>query len=256
MAAVTFIFHNYLKELLNKERRSLSSFTYNFERRASVKDVIESLGVPHPLIGRLIINGRESSFAPVLQDKDVVEISPLAIPVNPLVPTLLRPEPIEKLAFVADANVGKLALHLRLLGFDTLYGGAEKDAAIAATVHSRKRILLTRDSSLLKRKIICHGYLLRSHDPAAQLLEVVRLYDLAGRSKPLSRCIACNGLLVWISKEAILDRLEPLTRKYFQDFHTCQQCGKIYWPGSHREKLDAFILYILNEAGRPVPEQD
>jgi uncharacterized protein with PIN domain len=254
MTAVTFIFHNYLKDLLKKERRGLSSFTHHFERRASVKDVIESLGVPHPLVGRLTINGRESSFAPVLRDKDVVEISPLAAPVNPLVPTLLRPEPLGRLAFVADANVGKLALHLRSLGFDTLYGSAERDAAIAEIARSRKRILLTRDISLLKRKIISHGYLLRSHDPAAQFLEVVRLYDLAGRSKPLSRCIACNGLLVPVSKKAVLDRLEPLTRKYYQDFHTCQQCGKVYWPGSHREKLDAFIRHILQQASRPAPE--
>jgi uncharacterized protein with PIN domain len=254
MTAITFIFHNYLKDLLTKERRGLSSFTHHFERRASVKDVIESLGVPHPLVGRLTINARETGFAPLLRDNDVVEVSPLAAPLNPLTPTLLRPKPLERLAFVADANVGKLALHLRSLGFDTLYCGAERDGAIAETAHSRKRILLTRDISLLKRKIISHGYLLRSHDPAAQLLEVVRLYGLAGRSKPLNRCIACNGLLVPVSKEAILDRLEPLTRKYYQDFHTCQQCGKVYWPGSHREKLDAFIRHILQQASRPAPE--
>jgi uncharacterized protein with PIN domain len=78
-----------------------------------------------------------------------------------------------------------------------------------------------------------------------QLIEVMRLYDLSSKIKPLSRCIPCNGQLVPVNKEAILDRLEPLTKKYYDSFHICEQCDKIYWPGSHQEKIDAFVRKVL-----------
>jgi uncharacterized protein with PIN domain len=250
MAAVTFIFRNYLREMLKKDAGSESSFLYHLDRKASVKDVIEALGVPHPVIAKLAVNGTEVGFDYILRDKDIVEAVPLTPPVNPFSPTILRPEALDRIAFVADVNVGKLALHLRALGFDTLYGSDTGDGKLAGTASAQKRILLTRDRSLLKRKIVIHGYLLRAQDPTRQLIEVVRLYDLGTRIKPLSRCIPCNGLLVPVSKETILHRLEPLTRKYYESFHMCGKCGKIYWPGSHQEKIAAFIQEVLKAAGQ------
>ena len=248
MIAVTFILRGYLRELLKKEHGAGASFLHHLDRKASIKDVIESLGVPHPVIGKLAVNGREVGFHHILHDKDMVEACPLTPPVNPFVPTILRPEALERIIFVVDVNVGKLALHLRALGFDTVYGSAVRDGKLAEIAHSQKRILLTRDAALLKRKIVMHGYLLRTQDSTRQLIEVVRLYDLSSRIKPLSRCIPCNGLLVPVGKEAILDRLEPLTRKYYESFHICEQCAKIYWAGSHQEKILAFIREVIEAA--------
>ena len=245
MVAVTFIFRGYLRNMLKKKRGDAPSFVHHFDRRASIKDVIESLGVPHPVVGTLTVNGRDIGFDYILRDNDIVEAFPLAPPVNPLVPDTLRPDALDRIAFVVDVNAGKLALHLRALGFDTEYGSSTRDGEIAETAHFQKRILLTRDTSLLKRKIITHGYLLRSQDPTMQLIEVVRLYDLSSQTKPLSRCIPCNGLLVPISKETIMRRLEPLTKKYYESFHICEQCHKIYWPGSHQRKIVAFIEEVL-----------
>ena len=245
MTTVTFIFRDYLRDLLKKEHGARPSFLHHFERKASIKDVIESLGIPHPVVGKLRVNNTEVGFDYIPHDKDIVEAFPLTPPLNPFVPTILRPEALERIAFVVDINVGKLALHLRTLGFDTLYGNDARDGMLAEIAHSQKRILLTRDMSLLKRKIVMHGYLLRAQDPTRQLIEVVRLYDLSRMIKPLSRCIPCNGLLVPVSKETVLDRLEPLTKKYYESFHICAQCGKIYWPGSHQEKIVAFIREVL-----------
>jgi uncharacterized protein with PIN domain len=244
MTAVTFTFHKNLIALLKKERGSRPSFLHHFEPRASIKDVIESLGVPHPLIGRLLVNGSEVDFNYILLDKDNVRVSPLAPPVNPLSPHLLRPIPLPWIAFVVDVNVGKLALLLRMLGFDTLYGNEIRNGKLAEIASSQKRILLTRDISLLKRKIVMHGYLLQNQNPTRQVIEVVRLYDLGSRMRPMTRCMPCNGLLVPVSKEAIMDRLEPLTRKYYHTFHICRNCGKIYWPGSHHEKIMDSIGHI------------
>ena len=253
MAAVSFIFHNYLRDMLKKKRGSVPpepSFLYHLDRKASIKDVIESLGVPHPVVGKLNINGTEAGFDYIVRDRDVVEAWPLTPPVNPLVPDILRPEALGRIAFVVDINVGKLALYLRTLGFDTVYGSDARDGILAAIARSQKRILLTRDTSLLKRKIVTHGYLLRAHDPIRQLIEVIQLYDLSSRVMPLSRCIPCNGLLVPVSKETIMDRLEPLTKKYFESFQICEQCEKIYWPGSHQEKILAFIQSVLKAAAQ------
>ena len=245
MTTVTFFFLNYLRDLVKKEHGAGASFSHHLNRKASIKDVIESLGIPHPVVGKLRVNGREVGFDYILQDQDIVEAYPLAPPVNPLVPNILRPEALDRIAFVVDVNVGKLALHLRTLGFDTVYGKDTRNGILAEIAHSQKRILLTRDTSLLKRKIVMHGYLLREQDPTRQLIEILRLYDLSSMIKPLSRCIPCNGLLVPVSKETILDRLEPLTKKYYESFQICEQCAKIYWPGSHQEKIAAFIREVL-----------
>ena len=245
MTTVSFIFLGYLKQLLKKELRTASTFLHYFDRRASIKDVIESLGIPHPVIGNLIVNGQEVEFDYILLDNDAVEVSPLTPPVNPFIPTVLRPEALEKISFTVDVNAGKLALFLRMLGFDTVYENNTINDRLVEIAQSENRILLTRDATLLKRKIIMHGYLLREQDPNRQLIEVLLLYDLSSRIKPLSRCIPCNGLLVPISKEVIMERLEPLTRQYYHSFHICEECGKIYWPGSHQEKINLLIDEIL-----------
>ncbi len=255
MITVTFIFHGYLQQLLKKRLRAVSPLVHHFDRRASVKDVIESLGIPHTVIGSLTVNGLETDFDQILLDNDSVEATPLTAPVNPFVPTVLRPAPLKKIAFVVDVNVGKLALFLRMLGFDTKYGNEMRDSMLAEISRSENRILLSRDRTLLKRKIVMHGYLLREQDPREQLIEVVLLYDLSSKIRPLSRCIPCNGLLVPVSKENIMAQLEPLTRKYYHAFHICESCGKIYWPGSHQEKINGFIDEILENVRQGPSEE-
>ena len=253
MSTITFIFHNYLDVLLKKKLRSPSPLVHHLERRASIKDVIESFGIPHPVVDRLLVNGREVGFDHILLDDNRVEVFPLLPPVDPCVSTMLRPEPLERIAFIVDVNVGKLALYLRMLGFDTIYGNDLRNGRLAEIASSQKRILLTRDVSLLKRKGIIHGYLLRDQDPRKQLIEVVRLYDLGRLIKPLTRCIACNGLLVPVDKEEIITRLEPLTKKYYNAFQACESCGKIYWPGTHQEKIHVFIEEVLAASRQEQP---
>jgi len=245
MTTATFKFHDYLQQLLKRELRTVSPLLHHFDRRASIKDVIESLGIPHPVIGTLTVNGLEVGFDYILLDHDMVEATPLTPPVDPFIPTILRPQTLDKIAFIVDVNAGRLALFLRMLGFDTVYGNELKNGRLAEIAQSDNRILLTRDTTLLKRKIIMHGYLLREQNPSRQLVEVVRLYGLDSRIRPLTRCIPCNGLLVPVSKKVIMDRIEPLTRKYYHSFQLCKDCKRIYWPGSHQGKILAFIDGIL-----------
>ena len=134
-------------------------------------------------------------------------------------PTLLRPQPIPRIAFIVDQNVGKLAPFLRLAGFDALYHHGISDAELAELSYRTKRILLSKDKGLLKRKVVLFGRLVREIMPERQLAEIITLFGLHGEVQPFSRCLRCNdGILEPVAKELILARLEPLTIKYMIDF--------------------------------------
>jgi uncharacterized protein with PIN domain len=245
MATISFTFHGYLKKLLPHDLKEVVSFAHILQRKASIKDVVESLGVPHPVVDLLTVNGQEVGFDYILQDGDTVSVIPLRPPLDPFSPTVLRPVPLTRLGFVVDVNVGRLALLLRMLGFDTVYENNLRDNRLAEIAQQENRILLSRDTTLLRRKIIMHAYLLQSQVPEEQVKEVVELYGLTAQAKPLSRCLPCNGMLIPIAKEKIIERLEPLTKKYYDSFHICKECHKIYWPGSHQQELLNLINRIL-----------
>jgi uncharacterized protein with PIN domain len=131
-----------------------------------------------------------------------------------------------------------------MLGFDCLYQNDYDDAKLAAIADQEGRILLTRDRRLLMRKLIVHGYCLRSLDSFEQLIEVIHRFELTDRTQPFHRCLRCNHLLEPVKKEAVLDRLEPLTKQYFDDFHICPDCQQIYWKGSHYERMVKVIEQV------------
>ena len=210
---------------------------YPLKRRASVKDLIESLGPPHTEIGEIRANGHKVGFDFIVSGGDVLMIKPLVPPVDPRRSTLLRPEPVPCFQFVVDVNVGKIAMLLRSLGFDTAYHWTWRDHRIAALAHAEQRIVLTRDIGLLKRKTVTWGLFVRAEEPDAQLREVLHFFGLHPPFDLFSRCLRCNSLLRKVDKQAIIHRLEPKTRKYFQEFSLCPDCRRIYWAGSHQEKL-------------------
>ncbi|MCX5870197.1 MAG: hypothetical protein NTY00_06120 [Deltaproteobacteria bacterium] len=234
-----------LKELLRPPFRGVKRVEYELSRQASVKDIVESFGVPHTEVGRLTVDGRDISFSSPGSDDDRLDVYPLCPPVDVLTPTLMRPEPLAGITFAVDVNVGKLASLLRMAGFDTFYQNYISDPELIEVAVQEKRIVLSRDKDLLKRKELVFGYLVREIYPEKQLAEVVHLFGIKEQMKPLSRCMRCNGLLQAVEKEQILDQLEPLTQKYYHSFRQCRRCHTIYWPGSHRDKM----LRLLNEYG-------
>jgi uncharacterized protein with PIN domain len=242
-----FTFHGDLSSLLNRRWRPGPRLELKLGRRASVKDAIEALGPPHTEIGRLQANGREISFDDLVREDDEVVVFPLEPPVDVRRPTRLRPLAFPVIRFIADVNVGKLARLLRMLGFDCTYRNDLDDAECAATARAEKRICLSKDFRLLKRSLIIHGRLVREKDPQAQLREVVTFYGLKPLMAPFSRCLRCNHPLEPVAKAAILSRLEPLTRKYYDAFERCPRCDKIYWAGSHREQMEKLLAVLASE---------
>jgi len=248
LADITLVFHGNLVELLPRKETDNGEVHHVLERRASVKDVVESFGVPHPEIKQLKTNGHPIGFNYIVADRDWIEVWPLAPFCDVFTATILRPEPLTGISFVVDANVGKLAVLLRMAGFDTLYHPDFSDGVLARTAASDQRILLTRDRNLLKRKNVIFGHLIREMEPWQQLLEVVCLYRLAEKLQPFCRCLRCNTLLVPVAKEKIIQRLEPLTIKYYDSFQLCSSCDKIYWPGSHRQAMQRQLNALASQS--------
>jgi len=234
---VTVILHDDLSKLTARQRRRPQPLILELNRRTSVKDFLEAQGLPHTEIYRLTVNGEEVDFSAIVEESALIEAYGPPVPVDLTVPTRLRPEPLPAPRFAADANVGRLAGLLRLAGFDTFYAPDLPDLELAELVARERRLLLTRDLALLKRKEVVFGRLVRAAKPYKQLREIIDLYGLADSLQPLSRCQHCNGVLVTVAKEEIVDRLEPLTRKYYDEFKLCPDCRRIYWAGSHQEKI-------------------
>jgi uncharacterized protein with PIN domain len=158
----------------------------------------------------------------------------------------LKPEPQSDIKFIADVHLGRLAKYLRLCGFDTLYDASLDDREIIELSLADHRIILTRDKELLKNKKVNNGQRIISQKPVEQFAEVMKSFDLKDNIAPFTRCLECNGTFDDIPKEEILSNLLPRTRDYYTDFKKCTGCGKIYWEGSHYERMKKFILIISN----------
>lgn len=246
---VTLHFHGWLTTLIKRVRRSNGLTLLN--RRTSIKDLIESFGVPHTEVGSIQVNRQAVTFDHIIAKKSSVEIFPLCPPVNVLAPSLLRPSPLPAIRFLVDANVRKLAGKLRMTGFDTLSNPQWHDAELADISEKRQCILLSRDILLLKRKKITFGHFVRETLPTKQLAELIHFYDLSDKILAFSRCMRCNGTLVPVPKQEILDQIEPLTRKYYHTFHRCSSCTHVYWSGSHREPMEKDIKELTDYCPLP-----
>jgi uncharacterized protein len=198
-----------------------------FRRDQTYKHLVESLGIPHTEVALIKVNSTPSNLSVISSPGDEVEIY------SHFDQEDCERQHITNPKFIVDLHLGKLAIQLRLLGFDVNYGLYTEDADLARCSAEEGRILLTRDRRLLMRSIVKSGYCVRSLNPWDQVLEVVNRYRLRTDFDPFGRCIKCNSPLRTVSKESILDRLEPLTIQYFNEFQECTSCKQIYWKGSH-----------------------
>lgn len=245
MSSVALRFYAELNDFL-RDAQKQKRFEIELNRRTSVKDLIESLGVPHTEIEVILANGISVDFSYIVQDRDDLSIYPMfeSVDVSPVLK--LRDAPLRESRFVLDCHLGRLARYLRQFGFDTLYRNDYTDDELAETSARDHRILLTRDRSLLKRSIITHGYFIREFDPRKQLDEVIQRFDLRKQIIPFGRCTRCNGIVERIDKGAVEHQLEPKTRLYFDDFWQCTSCKQIYWEGSHVKHMMRLTDEVLN----------
>ena len=234
---LTLHFDASLQQLVPRRYQNEGRVHYPLTRRASIKDIVESLHIPHTEVWTITRGNREFSFSHIPHADEEISLHSFPDGVDVTQPTFLRPTPLAEAAFSVDVNVGKLARLLRMAGIDTWYDPrlTEEELAVASARHGR--ILLSRNRDLLQRKCITWGRLVRAEMPEEQLTEIISLYGLHRHLAPFSRCLECNALLQPVDKSSILDRLEPLTRKYYHRFKRCPDCDRIYWQGSHHKRM-------------------
>lgn len=248
MNQASFRFYEELNDFLRPAQRK-RTLPYPFRGHPAIKDPIEALGVPHTEVELIVVDGESVGFDYQLRHGDRVAVYPVfeSLDISPLL--RLRAEPLRRTAFVADVNLGRLSRYLRMCGFDTVYRNDYRDRDVVRISVTEDRIVLTRDRRLLHHSSVTHGYWVRATDPREQLSEVLRRFDLGDRIRPFRRCLDCNGLVEPVDKQAVLDRLEPLTRKYYDEFHQCRDCGKVYWAGSHYQHMMRRFGALLNNDG-------
>jgi uncharacterized protein with PIN domain len=233
MVTATFHFHGELNDFLPPARRG-KVLQVECARAATTKHMVEALGVPHTEVGLLIVNGVEATRTRQLADGDSVDVFPGG----------LAPEGPAR--FVADAHLGGVARLLRMAGFDTLYHNNFDDAEVAALSSSQNRIVLTRDRDLLIRKEIMFGCYVRALKAEDQAQQVLSRYQLAAQAKPFSLCLSCNAPLRSAARSEVESCLPPRVRGLYQEFSRCDICGRVFWKGSHWQRMDALLGRLLN----------
>jgi uncharacterized protein len=239
MNRVSFRFYGEINDFLpNVQRETI--FDHHFKWKASIKDMVEAIGVPHCEIELLRVDKHAVDFEYIVQPNVHIEVFAR------FDSSQLRPPLVGKPRFVLDTHLGRLASYLRMMGFDTLYRNDYSDDELALISNQQERVLLTRDIGLLKRSLVIHGRFMRHTDPKHQIVEVMRRYDLAQFVVPLQRCLKCNGLLHSVDKASILNRISPTTAQHFDLFHQCSDCGQVYWKGSHYDQMQSFMAHVMS----------
>jgi uncharacterized protein with PIN domain len=243
----TFRFYAELNDLLPRLRRFVD-FVHDFQGSPSVKDIIESLGVPHTEVEVILVNGNPQGFEYRLQDADRVSVYPMFESLDVGEGARVRARPLREPRFVLDVHLGKLAAYLRLLGFDSMYDQSMQDADLARLSASEQRILLTRDRQLLKRNQVTHACLVRSLEPMQQCVEVIRRFDLVGLAAPFTRCLRCNGRLIRVEIGAVAERVPAWVRVRASEVTRCEGCDRVFWKGTHFDRLERLTREILEMA--------
>lgn len=241
----TFRFYEELNDFLPLARRKVA-FQFAFRGTPSVKDCIEALGVPHPEVDLILVDDVSVGFGQLLTGGERVAVYPMfeRLDITPL--NHLRPKPLRTPRFVLDVHLGKLARYLRLLGFDTDYERNFDDAALAAISRKEQRILLTRDKGLLKRSEVTRGYWLRNTQPRMQIAEIVDAFDLYRAVRVFSRCMMCNHALETVDEAAVREALPAGLRGRLGRVARCAGCERLYWPGSHYDRLVELVTSLIS----------
>jgi uncharacterized protein with PIN domain len=201
--------------------------------------VVESLGAPLTEVGRLLVDGRPVEVSHIPSAGETVEVEGVERP---------QQVPGAPLRFLLDVHLGTLARRLRLLGVDAAYESEDiGDPALAALSAKERRVMLSRDRGLLRRRELWAGAYVYSDRPDDQLRDVLERF--APVLAPWTRCTACNGELTDADKDSVRERLEHGTEKTYDVFARCTACERVYWRGAHHARLEAIVTDALREFG-------
>ncbi len=137
--------------------------------------------------------------------------------------------------------MGKLSKWLRMMGYDTLFFDGSDDSHMIATALAEGRMILTRDTQIMKRRLVTTGQLkailIQSDKPELQVHQVVDTLNLDCRFRPFTICLECNQSLVEKSKEQVKDLVPPYVFQTQGQYMECSACHRIYWRGTHWQAM-------------------
>jgi uncharacterized protein len=221
---------------LRPGRRAGSGGRVRCDGVSSLGHVVQSLGVPLTEVGALVVNGAPEQPRYRPRAGDVVQVQPVT-----------RPQPVERSRFLLDVHLGTLARRLRLVGVDTGYDRHADDDELIERANAARRVLLTQDRGLLQRRSLWLGAYVRGARPDDQFADVLDRF--APPLAPWTRCTACNGPLAPAPKTDVADLLKPGTRRTYDSFARCRDCGRVYWRGAHGRRLQATIDTAIRIVG-------
>lgn len=229
-------------ELNDFIKKSSSIIPFNLTQQSSVKDIIESRGIPHTEIAKITANKDEVGFDHIIDSDAVIEVYPFNS--GQYSDKLPNPLTLSKYYFIVDCNMAKAVKYLRMLGFSVYYENHIKDEKIVKIASEKELIVLTRDKDLLKHALIKYGRFIRAIKVEQQITEIVNFFNLKDKIKPFYRCLVCDSKLIAIEKNRILSRIPKSVGLKFDKFKICKKCDKVYWEGSHYKKMYGFIYNI------------
>ncbi|WP_214366576.1 Mut7-C ubiquitin/RNAse domain-containing protein [Pseudonocardia sp. H11422] len=223
-------------------RRRREQIEVRYDGDATLGHVVEALGVPLTEVGTLRSSGATVTASYRPHPGDTIEVR-----------SLQRPQQVPGWSgqFLLDVHLGTLARRLRILGIDAAYRNDADDDALVDEAADQRRVLLTQDRGLLKRRALWAGAYVRGAQPGEQLADVLNRF--APTLVPWTRCTTCNGEVDAVAKHEVSDRLPAGTRRRYDHFTRCRRCGRVYWHGAHSRRLDAIVAAARSDRGRPAP---
>jgi len=240
LKSITFRCYAELNDFLPREHRQ-KQFVYPMKTPVTLREAIESLGIPFSEVDLVLVNDQPAPLNRVLHEHDLVSLYPTFETLDISELKNGHGPALRTSRFVLDAHLGKLAKYLRMLGFDSMYRNDFGDDEIIDLSLREKRIILTRDKLLLQSRRVTHGYYVRSTEKHQQLREVVKKFDLYSQFRSFTRCMTCNAELVPVNMEEIGHLVPQDIRQLYSEFFFCQHCVKVFWKGSHFKRMESYI---------------
>ena len=155
--------------------------------------------------------------------------------------------------FIVDHNVGKLARWLRMMGYDSVFFDGEDDSSMVRQALAEGRIILTRDTEIMKRRVVTSGrlkaVLIESEEPEQQIRQLMDTLDLKHQLRPFTLCLECNHPLVGRSRKEVEDRVPPYVYRTQSQYMECPACHRIYWRGTHWQAMTRKLDKLASVSG-------
>ncbi len=147
--------------------------------------------------------------------------------------------------------MGKLAKWLRIMGYDTLFFDGINDSRMIATALAEGRVILTRDTQIMKRRVVTSGQLkailIKGDEPELQMHQVIDSLNLDCQFRPFTICLECNQPLVERSKRQVKDLVPPYVFQTQNQYMECPACHRIYWRGTHWQTMTKKLKQFMNK---------